>query len=274
MRALWYLHRRGVLVVAGMLTGLLLLVGALAVVLRGAQGWSHARHAAAATASAGATLSGVPPAPTAAAGTPLSPPTVAASDVAYWDALDAVTPSISLSFPAIGTSAAADPSAYARAFASELFTRDYRHATRAQLLSWVQYEDAPLRSPNYPSADWSKVLIDSLTDLTWDGANDTPVPAGGQWLALHAQQGWQTVTDVQVSTDATWEQQIAAGYQPPDPLATARDVSLTVAQHTTVAGRTVVTRYAVSLQLQLGSSPRHAGYAMAVSDNYVVQAVS
>ena len=165
-----------------------------------------------------------------------------------------------------------DPTAYARAFATELFTRDYG-TDRQQLLSWAQYEDAPLQSSNYPRADWSKVLVDSLTDLTWDDAIDTPVPADGLWLALRSERATQTVSDVKVTVDPQWEQRVAAGFQPPDPLATVRDVTLTVTQHTNTPGAAATTRYQVALALQLGTSS-HGGYGVAATNNYVVKKVS
>jgi hypothetical protein len=263
MHALWYLHRRFVLVAGAMLAGLLLLLGAIAVILRGTQSLSRPEGASA-RSTAGASIT---------ANAPDVEPSAATSDVAYWNALPAVRAATSASYPAIDAATAMDPNQYARAFATELFTREYRNSTRDQLISWAQYEDALLRSPNYPSSDWSKVLVDSLTDLTWDDAVDTPIPGDGPWLAMRAQHGWQTVSNVKVSADSTWEQQITDGYQPADPLSTVRDVSLTVIQHTTVSGRPALSRFSVSLQLQLGSSPRHAGYAMAVTNNYVIRTV-
>ncbi len=77
------------------------------------------------------------------------------------------------------------PDVFAQAFVTELFTRDYRRSTRAELLSWAQYESAPLIAKQYPKADWSKFLIDALTDLSGENRTDTPIPADGPWLALH-----------------------------------------------------------------------------------------
>ncbi len=107
-----------------------------------------------------------------------------------------------------------DPTAFAQAFATELFTRDYTTATRPELISWAQYEDSPLRSSNYPQPDWTKVLVNSLTDITWDQADDTPIPADGQWLALHAQGARDSVSNVRVVLDPQWEQGVATGYSP------------------------------------------------------------
>lgn len=252
----WHMHRRAVLVSASLLAGLLTLVIAVAVVARASgTGKSRASHART-----------VPTATSAA------PASGAASDVSKWDALPAITPAISQAYPAIGNAARRDPSAYAAAFVTELFTRDYA-AERDELISWAQFEDSPLRSANYPWPDWSKVLVNSLTDLTWDDATDTPIPPVGEWLALRSERAMQSVRDVKVSLDPQWEQQIASGYQPPDPFATVRDISLTVVRRTVVSGRPTETHFAVSLALQLGTSQVAGGYGVAATNNFVIKEV-
>jgi hypothetical protein len=249
-----------------------LLVGVIAAVALHAGGHSSA-------AAAGDRMDGAPTslatatAPSGTVAATVAPSQAPASDVAQWNAMPAIRPATSLAYPAIPAAVRRDATSYARAFATELFTRDYTHATRQQLIAWAQSEDAPLRSPNYPQADWTKVLVDSLTDLTWDDASDTPIPADGPWLASRSEHARDTVSDVRVELDPQWEQQIAAGYQPPDPLATARDVSLTVTRTTRVAGRSVTARFAVSLALQLGTA-RGGGYGVAATNNYVIRQVS
>jgi hypothetical protein len=262
---LWRYNRRSLLVGGGLLLGLLALLGVVAVLVR-ASGGPISRDA----------QSHLPTTPTSSVTqhTGVSPSDAAPpTDVASWDALPAVTPAVSKAYPAIAASARRDPDAYARAFATELFTRDYRAADRGDLMSWAQYENAPLRSPNYPRADWTKVLVDSLTDLTWDAADDTPIPADGPWLAARSEHAKDSVSTVKVSLDPQWEQQVANGYQPPDPLTTVRDVSLTVTEHAEAAGRPSVSTFAVSLSLQLGSSSSADGYGVAATNNYVIKVV-
>lgn len=193
-------------------------------------------------------------------------PAGAASDVESWNQLPSVDPSTGDAYPAIGPTE--DASGYVKAFATELLTRNYVHSAREDLISWAQSEDSPLRSPNYPPADWSKVLVESLTDLTWDDATMTPIPADGEWLELSSQQAWQTVSQISVSLDKTWEQYIADGNNPPDALASARDVTATVEQQAEVANTAVTTVMAVSFIVQVGSSPQHGGYAAAVVNDY------
>jgi hypothetical protein len=211
--------------------------------------------------------------PTAPSNHASTTPSSPASDVRSWDAIPAVRPAVSVPYPSIDAPADQDPSAYAEAFATKLFSRDYRASTRQQLIEWAQYEDSPLRSPNYPRADWSKVLVNSLTDLTWDDAADTPVPADGPWLALRSMSAVDTVSDVVAKLDEDWEQQIASGYQPPDPIATERDVTLVVTRHSVASGKATVTKYAVSIAVQLGTNS-HGGYGVAATNNYVSQEMS
>lgn len=258
-------HRRPLLVSGALLVGLLVLLGVVAVAMR--LGGGTPSH----DAKPQPTSVTQQPRGSRAEATTTGAPT--ATDVASWDAIPPVVPEASAAYPAIDAAARRDPDAFARAFAVELFTHDYGVSTRAQLISWAQYEDAPLRSPRYPSADWTKVLVDSLTDLSWDSAQDTPIQPDGPWLALRSEQARQTVGDVKVSLDPRWEQKIADGYQPPDPLATVRDVALTISQRTAVGARTAVSTFSVALDLQLGSSARGNGYGVAATNNYVIKEV-
>jgi hypothetical protein len=262
---LWRYNRRAVVVGGGLLVGLVVLLGTAALVVHLSTGR--------ATADANPQPSSRSTSPASGSDAPAVPDSDTPTDVASWDAIPAVTPSTSKAYPAIDGSARQDPDAYTRAFASELFTRDYRASDRSQLVAWAQYEDAPLQSPNYPRADWTKVLVDSLTDLTWDAAADTPIPADGPWLALRAEHCTQTVSEVKVSTDVEWEQQVVNGYQPSDPLATVRDVSLTVTQHAKVSGHAATSTFSISLSVQLGSSLRGDGYGVAATNNYLIRQV-
>jgi hypothetical protein len=259
--SIWSFHRRALLICTGLIVALLAVLGVTALLVRAtgqtATGGEDSR--------AGRLIPVEKPSPSHAT------PTARASDVRFWNAVPAVYPATSAAFPAVTGAATRDPSLFARAFATELFNRDYA-IDRGRLLSWAQYEDAPLRAPNYPSTDWTKVLVDSLTDLTWDNALETPIPAEGPWLALRSARTTQSVRDVQVTLDQRWEQAVASGYQPADPLATARDVTLTLIRRSQMSGRMVVQRFAVSIALQLGSSPR-GGYGVATTNNYVIKEI-
>jgi len=264
MRSLWRYNRRPLLIAGALLAALLIVT--LTAALTSRLAGPHSRDAATSHTRTGA-LDGSASLPPSTS--PHPPP----SDVSYWNDLPVVRPAVSPAYPAIASRAASDPTTYARAFVTELLTQDYARSSRSQLVAWAQWEDSPLRSPSYPQQDWSKALVDSLTDLSWDSATATPVPAQGQWLGLSAERGSQSVSDVRVSLDPIWERYIDAGNQPPDPLATARDVTATVTLRTTVARRVTTSTYSVGLVVQLGSSPRHGGYAMAITNDYVIKKV-
>jgi hypothetical protein len=198
------------------------------------------------------------------------PTLAAASDAKSWDAIPPVTPQASSAFPPISAELRRDPSGYAGAFARELFSRDYTASNRTQLLGWAQYEDAPLRTPRYPRADWTKVLVNSLTDLTWDDATQTPIPSEGDWLALRSEGSEDTVADVRTMVDPIWEKKVSEGYQPNDSLTTVIDVRLTVIRRTSTGGRVTQSRISIAIALQLGSSPR-GGYGVAASNEYVAK---
>ncbi len=250
------LHRRAVLVTTALFCGLVLFLCLVGLVIRWSGGHSVSRTLHQHSVSILPSSRGAVP-----------------SDIASWDALPAVRPAVSADYPPIPRRASSDPAAYVTAFATELFNRDYTRQRRSQLIAWAQSEDAPLRSPNYPTADWSKVLVDSLTDLTWDSAIETPIPADGPWLALQAERGRDVVSGLRISLDPQWEQKAATGYAAPDPLATVRDVSLTVTQTTSVGGHAESRRFDVALAVQLGSSPG-GGYGVAATNNYVIKEVA
>lgn len=258
------LHRRSVLLGGGLFIGLVVLLAIVAVAVRlTSPASAHAGKASPATAT-----DSVSPSQSPAVAFPSSQ----ASDVAAWNAMPSITPAVSAQYPAITAATDHDPNAFAQAFVVELFTRNYRAETRDGLVAWAQYEDAPLQSAKYPQSDWSKVLVDSLTDLTWDSATDTPIPADGPWLALRSEQGRQSVSNVKVVLDPQWEQQIASGYQPPDPLATVRDITATLTQHTTAGSGATTTTYSIALDVQLGTSTR-GWYGIAATNNYVIRKV-
>jgi hypothetical protein len=260
------LHRRALVVGGGLLLGLVAFLAVVAVAVRLTSPQSGN--------SRGAVRSSVAPASsTTPTGAPTpNAPAAQASDVARWDAMPPIEAGVSTQYPAIPTAAAQDPNSFTQAFVTELFNRDYRGATRDQLLAWAQYEDAALRSPNYPQIDWTKVLVDSLSDLTWDSATDTPIPAEGAWLAQRSELVSQTVSNMKIVLDTQWEAQIAAGYQPPDPLATVRDVTATITQRSTVGATVTTTTYSVALDVQLGTSVR-GDYGAAATNNYVISRV-
>jgi hypothetical protein len=251
----WLLHRRAMVIVGIALAALIVVVVAAGTVLYASGGTSKSDAEGVGTkTSTAAPASRHEPAP--ASGAP-------ATDIAYWNGLASVQPATTAAYPPIAAAALSDPGAYSKAFATELFTRDYGRSSRAQLIAWAQYEDAPLRSGKYPRDDWSKVLVDSLTDLTWDQATQTPIPAAGPWAVLASEHATWRVDRATSRVDPQWEQQVADGYQPGDRLASVWDVDLHITQRSKVG----TSGLDVSLAVQLGTSAR-GRYGVAATNNF------
>lgn len=254
----WHLHRKLVIVSGAMFTGLLVVLVATATVIRLSGSSSHPNAA------------GVHTEPPRSLTTHEPSGTAYASDVADWNAKPAIAPAASTVYPAVPPTRRSDPAAYASAFATEMFTRSYATSSRDQLLAWVQYENAPLRSARYPEADWTKVLVDSLTDPSWDEATDTAIPSEAVWQALANQHTEAQVSAVAARVDPQWEQKVTGGYDPTDHLMTVWDVTFRLTQRGDARSRH---SYDVSLALQLGTSPRGL-YGVAATNNYVIREVN
>jgi hypothetical protein len=266
VRNAWRYDRRFLLIVAAGVAALAILVVGSALIIHMSRG---SRTAQQATPPVTVDPDSSPTALASAAQTPS-----ASIDLPSWHAIPPVPASVSAAYPRLPTSVRSQPDLYAKAWASELFAQDYVHSTRQELIQWAQYESAPAVEPGIPESIDAKVLVDSLTDPSWDGADPTPIPANGPWLSLTAQRGYTTVNDVRVQTDPDWETKIADGYTPPDRLMTMRVVSATVTLHTLVAGRAQSADTSVSIKVMLGSSPRHDGYAAMATGSYTVRAVN
>jgi len=167
---------------------------------------------------------------------------------------------VSAAFPAIATEVRRDPDGFAAAFGTEVLTRDYRHATRAQLLAWAQACSAPLTIVQVPLSDTDrgKTLVTSLITPGWDTDEiGTPVPSIGQWLAWRSRQAYTTVSHVTVTT--------VAGFPPAattftEPTADRR-FTATVALHSMVSGKSVVQRSSVSFEVVMTDQDGQLGAA-------------
>lgn len=174
-------------------------------------------------------------------------------------------PAVSAAYPPLPAAADADPDAYAKAWATEAMTQDYSTSTRDELLSWVQSQDALDVVGGLTRLQAAKELVVSVTVASASGGTATLVPTQATWDLLATERGRTVASDVQVSAYPAWEQAIAAGFQPSDPLMTMRQVTATVTQTATVDGRVQRTIESVAFDLALGSAVEHPGYgAMAV----------
>lgn len=176
-----------------------------------------------------------------------------------------IRPATSTSFPAVPDSASSQPLLFAQAFAKQLFDVDFDRDARTALLSWAQYESAPMFDDGngIALADRAKLLALSLTDPTTTNAGTPIVPTTSQWQSLAAQSATQTAT-VTASPDPQWEAELAAGYSSPDRLTTWVDVSAQVTTRVHLGRTTTTHRQAVAFRLLLGTSARGRYGAVAV----------
>ncbi|MGH3264635.1 MAG: hypothetical protein ACRDNS_21880 [Trebonia sp.] len=254
-RDLWTYRKRAVVLAASVLVAML----AVAVVLAIALGGKGGRPSARATPSSSVTGASGNPSP-------------AASATGYnhtpWNAVPSQQPATSTPYPAIKAEYRTQPDLFARAFGTELLTREYHHSHREQLLAWTQASSAPLTIVQVPlsDADRAKALLTSLTTEGWDtGEIGTPVPAEGQWLALGANQAYTTVSGVKVQTVPNFPPADTTFTEPTlDRLYTA-----TVTLHTMVSGKPVVTRTSVAFEVVMTD---HLGrFGAAEVQHYVVR---
>ncbi len=191
-------------------------------------------------------------------------------DHAAWDAIPDVTASTTTAYPPIAANLRTQPDTFVTAFGTELLTRRYATASRAELLSWAQSEAAALTITQVPltAADRNKALIVSLTSPTWDGAPSTLVPSAADWHALTSLHATTTVTGVKVEA--------VPGFPPErvtltDPLTMARLFTATVTLHTHVGGKTVTSTSSVAFQVVLGTSIHHGRVLGAACTQQFVQ---
>ena len=86
-------------------------------------------------------------------------------------------PAVSEQFPALPGGDEADATGYALGFCRELLDISYRRQSRAELLEWAQYEEAPDSLPGVPAPIADKSLVGSLAYAGTSGAEPTPIPA-------------------------------------------------------------------------------------------------
>ncbi len=258
-RDLWAYRRRVLVAAAGMVAGLL----AVAVVLAAMSG-AGGRHRAAAAPSASTPLSGP-----AAAGSPAVP----GYDHGPWDAVPAVPAGTSRAFPPIPAADRGQPDLFVAAFGTELLSRDYRHATRDQLLAWVVSESAPLSIVQVPlsPADRGKALLVSLTSPAWDDTGETLVPNASDWAGLAGQDAYTVVSNVKVAEVPGFP---PAGTTFIDPLTLDRLFSATVTLHAVFGDRPITSSQSVAFEVVVGTSAHHGRvFGAAMTQHYVVREV-
>jgi hypothetical protein len=185
------------------------------------------------------------------------------ASIAKAETITAPNPATTRAYPAVPSAERGDPTAYARAFITELLDTRYATQTRAALLAWAESEAAADTLPGVPAAAGQNSLIGSLAYAGLPGAQPTPILAAANWPSLTSGTT-QTVTGLTTSVDPAWARQIAQGWQPTDPLLTVIDITGTLT--VTAPGRPPA-RHLFSLSLMLGTALHHPGYgAVAVAN--------
>jgi hypothetical protein len=183
-----------------------------------------------------------------------------ASDLVRLAAAPVVRAATSRDYPAVPDSQRAQPDLYARAFATQLLTQDYRTG-RAGLVAWVQSETVPTSEPLVvglvPDQLRPKLGVWTVTDSTDDTA--PPIPTEADWRAWAARSGTSSVEIVRVTESAAWTDAVTAG-RITDPGVTARDVDAVVTTRWQDNGRAVTAKRSVFLSLTLDGPPSRAEY--------------
>jgi len=182
------------------------------------------------------------------------------NDVARIRAMPDVRPGTSSQYPAIPVDRRQQPDLYARAFATQLLTQDYR-GSRAELLAWVQAESAASSEPTViglvPVELRGRLAVWSVVDAP-DGAR-TPIPSETEWAAWARRNAYTTVAVTRVSTPVKWAAAVGAG-QLTDPGITSRSVDAQVTTHWRDGKAEKTFVESVTLAINLEGPPSRAGY--------------
>jgi hypothetical protein len=280
MRSLWALHRR---LVIGVAVCVVLVVSAAVVVMGSRNGHptatrsptAHPARSAPATATTRSSTRQREPTRTIKSpetgvqkqiDTELAQAETPAS-IAAARATSVPAPAVSTAYPAVPVVDRSDPTAYAIAFATELLDTSYATQTRAGLLAWAEYEEAPDTLPGVPTDVAGKALVLSLADPDLPGGSASPVPSPALWAADVTAGASQQVSDVAAEVDPDWTEIVSEGWQPADPRMTIETVTgnLTVTTNGQAAAPESFT-----LTLTLGSAAHVRGYGAVAAGDWAV----
>jgi hypothetical protein len=257
-------RRRAVFAVAGLVILLAVLLG---IGLTGNAGG----HRSSGTAPTVGYSSGSPATISASAPVPSVNPPLAAQLADRLKATEDFPPATSTQYPGISDVDRSQPDLFAKAFFTELFTRDYAGSSRGNLLSWVQANtgiDQAKVSTLLPAELLMRTSTASLT------ARFPVVPDPAGWQSLAAFHGTSTAVPatVRVSTPPEVQQHILDGSAPAG--WTEKLVTGTVTTRTVINGHPVAHSASVALRLVLWGPPNLPAWALIQASDYNTVAVS
>jgi len=186
-----------------------------------------------------------------------------------------VTPATTPPLPPIPPSDRTQPDLYARAFVTGLFIHPYTGVTRAQMLAWVQTQQA--LSPfitGGTSAELNRLLVESASDPAWSNHGVAALPDDSGWAQAVAGRTSVHIDRLTCLTPPDWETAISDG-NITDPGLTARLVSADMTMTWNDGGKPKSQKFSTALTMLLEGPPTASQYGVVViADTSVVQGAS
>ncbi len=186
-----------------------------------------------------------------------------------------VIPASTALLPPIPPSQRTQPDLYARAFFTALFTHPYPGVTRAQMLAWVQTQQAvsPFITGGTP-AERNRLLVESASDPAWSNHGAAALPDNAGWTHAVAGRASVRIDRLTCLTPPEWETAIAEG-DITDAGLTARLVSADMTMTWTDGGKRKAQTFSAALTMLLDGPPTAGQYGVvAIADTSVVQGTS
>jgi hypothetical protein len=196
-------------------------------------------------------------------------------ELSMLDAAPDVAPATTRLLPPIPSADRTQPDLYARAFFTALFTHPYAGVTRAQMLAWVQAQQAvSLFITGGTPATLNRLAVESSSDPGWSNSGYAALPDDAGWAQAVAGRASVRIDRLTCVTPPDWETAISDG-DITDPGLTARLVSADMTMTWTDGGQRKTERFSAALTLLLEGPPTTGQYGVVViADTNVVQGTS